>query len=218
MFLKAKQDPEGNKIEAYLDIINLDESKEKVWSYKFYQEICLMYLQFEEHNKFPIYYKKLMEIGRTIDFEYLRPPVESSITLFLNEIFSHCNASVNHWLEDLTEGFNRFEKDKVINMLEAIINLKLLILSKGGKHFYNYKVLNKEEKNIINLVPRMLDYIRDREELERLSSEYFIKVCRCDPKYLDKKRNTILYYNPSGNKRGGKIMQFLSVGWALEKK
>ena len=25
MFLKTKQDPEGNKIEAYLDIINLDE-------------------------------------------------------------------------------------------------------------------------------------------------------------------------------------------------
>ena len=29
MFLKVKQDPEENKIDSYLDIINLDESKEK---------------------------------------------------------------------------------------------------------------------------------------------------------------------------------------------
>ena len=212
MFLKTKQDPEGNKIEAYLDIINLDESKEKVWSYKCYEEICLLYLQFEDHNMFPIYYKKLMEMGRTIDFKYLRPHVEASITLFLNEIFSHCNASVSHWLEDLTEGFNRFEKDKVINMFEAIINLKILVLAKGGKHFDNYKVLNKEEKNITNMDPRMLDYIRDREELERLASEYFIKECGCDPKYLDKKGNTIFYYNPSGNKRGGEDYA-VPVGW-----
>ena len=73
MFLKVKQDPEGNKVDAYLDIINLDESKEKVWSYKCYQEICLIYLQFEDHYWFPIYYKKLMDMGRTIDFKYLRP-------------------------------------------------------------------------------------------------------------------------------------------------
>ena len=165
MFLKAKQDTEGNKLEAYLDIINLDESKEKIWSYKCYQEICLMYLEFEDHCMFPLYYKKLMDMGRTINFKYLRPHVESSITLFLNEIFSHCSTSVNHWLEDLTEGFNRFEQDKVINMFEAIINLKILVLSKGGKHFDNYKVLNDDKKNITNMDPRLLDYIRDREEL-----------------------------------------------------
>ena len=94
MFLKVKQDTEGNKIESYLDIINLDESKEKVWSYKCYQEICLISIQFEDHNMFPSYYKKLMDMGRTIDFKYLRPHVESSITLFLNEIFSHSSSSV----------------------------------------------------------------------------------------------------------------------------
>ena len=37
MFLKAKQDSKGNNIDSYLDIINLDESKEKVWFYKCYQ-------------------------------------------------------------------------------------------------------------------------------------------------------------------------------------
>ena len=212
MFLKVKQDTEGNKIESYLDIINLDESKEKIWSYKCYQEICLIYLQFEDHYMFPLYYKKLMDMGRTIDFKYLRPHVESSITVFLNEIFSHYNASVSHWLEDLTEGFNRFEKDKVINMFEAVINLKLLVLAKGGKHFDNYKVLRDESNNITKMDPRMLDYIRDREELERLVNEYFIKECGCDPKYLDKKGNTIFYYNPSDSKRG-KERYAVPVGW-----
>ena len=212
MFLKVKQDPEGNKVDAYLDIINLDESKEKVWSYRCYQEICLIYLQFEDHYWFPIYYKKLMDMGRTIDFKYLRPYVESSITLFLNEIFSHCSSSISHWLEDLTEGFNRFEKDKVINMFEAMINLKILVLEKGGKHFDNYKVLNEGKNNISQIDTRMLEYLRDREELERLASEYFIKECKCDPKYLDKKGNTIFYYNPPDNKRGGEPYA-VPVGW-----
>jgi hypothetical protein len=60
--------------------------------------------------------------------------------------------------------------------------------------------------------PRMLDYIRDREELERLVNEYFIKECGCDPKYLDKKGNTIFYYNPSDSKRG-KERYAVPVGW-----
>ena len=68
MFIKVKQDKEGDKINAYLDIVNLDESKQKIWSYKCYQEICLIYLQFEDHYSFPLYYKKLMEIAKTIDF------------------------------------------------------------------------------------------------------------------------------------------------------
>ena len=73
MFIKTKQDKEGDKINAYLDIINLDESKEKIWSYKCYQEICLIYLQFEDHMMFPLYYKKLMAAARTIEFKHLRP-------------------------------------------------------------------------------------------------------------------------------------------------
>ena len=212
MFLKTKQDKGGDKLNSYLDIINLDESKEKVWSYKCYTEICLIYLQFEEFIMFPLYYKKLMEVAKTIDFKYLRPHVEASVTMFLNEIFSHCSSSASHWLEVLTEGFNRFEKDKVINMFEAVINLKIIILSKGGKHFDNYKVLQGEKKNIAEMDPHMLDYVRDREELERLAHEYFIKECGCDEKYLDKNGNTIFYYNPPNNKRGGETYT-VPVGW-----
>jgi hypothetical protein len=212
MFLKAQQDTESSKIDSYLDIINLDESKEKIWSYKCYTEICLIYLQIEDHYSFPIFYKKLMEMARTIDFKYLRPHVESSITVFLNEIFSHCSSSISHWLEDLTEGFNRFEQDKVINTFEAVINLKILVLEKGGKHFDNYKVLDQGKNNISLIDPRMLEFLRDREELEKLASEYFIKECKCDPKYLDKKGNTIFYYNPPYNKRGGEPYA-VPVGW-----
>ena len=211
MFIKTKQDKEGNQISSYLDIINLDESKQKIWSYKCYQEICLIYLQFEDHMMFPLYYKKLMDVAKTIEFKHLRPYVETTITLFLNEIFSHVNESINHWLEDLTEGFNRFVKDKVINMFEAIINLKIIILSKGGKHFDNYKVLNDENKKI-EIDGNLINYLRDREELERLAHEYFIKECGCDEKYLDKKGNTIFYYNPEDSRRGGEKYA-VPVGW-----
>ena len=211
MFIKTKQDKEGDKINAYLDIINLDESKEKIWSYKCYQEICLIYLQFEDHMMFPLYYKKLMAAARTIEFKHLRPYVETTITLFLNEVFSHVNESVSHWLEDLTEGFNRFEKDKVINMFEAVINLKIIVLSKGGKHFDNYKVLNDENKKI-EIDGNLLDFLRDREELERLAHEYFIKECGCEERYLDKKGNTIFYYNPPDSRRGGERYE-VPVNW-----
>ena len=211
MFIKIKQDKEGDKINAYLDIINLDESKQKIWSYKCYQEICLIYLQFEDHSMFPLYYKKLMDVARTIEFKYLRPHVEATITLFLNEIFSHVKESADHWLEDLTEGFNRFEKDKVINTFEAVINLKIIVLSKGGKHFDNYKVLNDENKKI-DIDGNIIDFLRDREELERLALEYFIKECGCDERYLDKKGNTIFYYNPPDNRRGGERYE-VPVNW-----
>ena len=211
MFLKIKQSKEGDKINAYLDIINLDESKQKIWSFKCYTEICLIYIEFEEYLMFHLYYKKLMEVAKTIDFKYLRPYVESSITILLNEIFSHSKESIGHWIEDLTEGFNRFEKDKVINLFEAMINLKIIILSKGGKHFDNYKVLDEESK-VKEFDPNIINYLKDREELERLAHDYFIKECGCDDKYLDKKGNTIFYYSPEESQRGGEKYQ-VPVGW-----
>ena len=128
MFLKAKNSENENKISLYLDIISSDESKEKRWSYKCYQEICLIYMQFEDHYMFSLYYKQLMNAARTFDNKKLRPYVEATVTAFLNEIKSHCKESINHWLEDLTIDFNRLEQDKVINMFEANFNLKYLIL------------------------------------------------------------------------------------------
>ena len=70
-----------------------------------------------------------MNAARTFDNKKLRPYVEATVTVFLNEIKSHCKESINHWLEDLTIDFNRLEQDKVINMFEANFNLKYLILS-----------------------------------------------------------------------------------------
>ena len=70
MFLNAKNSENDNKIDLFSDIISLDESKEKIWSYKCYQEICLIYLQFEAHLMYlmvPLYYKQLMNATRTFD-------------------------------------------------------------------------------------------------------------------------------------------------------
>ena len=106
-------------------------------------------------------------------------------------------------------------------MFEAMINLKTLVLEKGGKNFDNYKVLNEGKNNISQIDSRMLEYLRDREELERLASEYFIKECKCDPKYLDKKGNTIINYLQffiiilQIAKEVENLIEFLLVGWAL---
>ena len=70
----------------------------------------------------------------------------------------------------------------------------------------------EEKNNMANINTRTLAYIRDREELERLANEYFIKECGCEPEYLDKKGNTIFYYNPSDSKRGGEPYT-IPVGW-----
>ena len=82
MFLNAKNSVNENKINLYLDIISLDESKEKVWSYKCYQEICLICLQFEDHLMFPLYYKEIMKAARTFDAKKLRIYIEQTVILF----------------------------------------------------------------------------------------------------------------------------------------
>ena len=85
-------------------------------------------------------------------------------------------------------------------------------LKAKNKHFDNYKVLGQEKKSVAEMDPHMLDYIRDREELERLAHQYFIKECGCDERYLDKNGNTIFYYNPPDSKRGGEVYT-VPVGW-----
>ena len=126
MFLDAKNSKGENKLSLYLDIISLDESKEKIWSYKCYQEICLIYLQFEDHYMFPMYYKELMRTARTLDDKKLRPYIENTVTLFLEEIRTHFQESISHWLEDLTYDFHLLEKDKVMNTFESQITLNYL--------------------------------------------------------------------------------------------
>ena len=213
MFISAKNSNE-NQLSLYLDIIGLDESKEKIWSYKCYQEICLIYLQFEDHYMFPLYYKELMKTARTFDQKKLRPYIEDTVTVFLNEIKNHSKESINHWLEDLTYDFNRFEQDKVINMFEANINLKFLIISKGG-NINNNKIQDNEssnQNNLNNIDVNIIDYLMDKEKLENLTNDYLIKECGCNPQYLDKKGNTFFYYAPENCRRGGEAYQ-VPLGW-----
>jgi hypothetical protein len=113
MFLDAKNSKGENQLSLYLDIISLDESKEKIWSYKCYQEICWIYLQFEDHYMFPMYYKELMKVARTLDDKKLRPYIENTVTLFLEEIRTHFQESISHWLEDLTYDFHLLKKIKL---------------------------------------------------------------------------------------------------------
>ena len=204
MFLHAKNEVNENQINLYLDIINLDESKEKIWTYKCYEEICLIYLQFEQHLLFTENYKLLMKAGRTINPKSLRGYVENSVQVFLNEIIKHSKESINHWLEILTEDFNRFEQDKVINMFEANIRLKFLILSKEFK--------NNLLPNTVTIDSSITDYLSEKENLEKLANDYLIKECGCSPNYLDKKGNTFFYYSPPNSQRGGENYE-IPIGW-----
>ena len=43
MFIEAQNSEEENKISLFSEIINIDETKEKIYSYKGYEEICLIY-------------------------------------------------------------------------------------------------------------------------------------------------------------------------------
>ena len=220
MFINAKNSVNENKLNLYSDIISLDESKEKIWSYKCYHEICLEYLQFEDHLMFPLYYKQLMNAARTFDVKKLRPFVEQTVSAFMNEIKTHCKESINHWLEDLTSDFNRFEQDKVINMFEANINLQFLLLSKNLKKLNerenennnDYNDYNNNNNNISNIDIDIIDYLNDKEKLERLTNDYLIKECGCNPEYLDKKGNTFFYYQPEDCRRGGENYE-VPVGW-----
>ena len=220
MFINAKNSVNENKLNLYSDIISLDESKEKIWSYKCYHEICLEYLQFEDHLMFPLYYKQLMNAARAFDVKKLRPFVEQTVSAFMNEIKTHCKESINHWLEDLTSDFNRFEQDKVINMFEANINLQFLLLSKNLKKLNegenennnDYNDYNNNNNNISNIDIDIIDYLNDKEKLERLTNDYLIKECGCNPEYLDKKGNTFFYYQPEDSRRGGENYE-VPVGW-----
>ena len=214
MFIEAKNSQGENQLTLYLDIIGLDESKEKVWSYKCYQEICLIYLQFEDHYMFPMYYKELMKAARTLDDKKLRPYIESTVTLFLEEIGTHCEDSRRHWLEDLTIDFHVLEKDKVINTFESQINLKILILSKGGSiNNNNENNYGEGEKNINNFdFNNIIQYLNNKEKLERLAIDYLIKECGCNPIYLDKKGNNFFCYKPENSRRGGENYE-VPEGW-----
>lgn len=65
MFLDVNHSESENKIELYLDIINLDKTKRKVWSYKCYEEICLIYTKNEQHELFLKYYIKSRETAHS---------------------------------------------------------------------------------------------------------------------------------------------------------
>ena len=212
MFLNAKNSVNENKINLYLDIISLDESKEKVWSYKCYQEICLLYLQFEDHVMFPLYYKQLMNAARTFDPKKLRPYIEQTVTVFINEIKGHFKESIHHWLEDLSADFNRLQQDKVINMFEANINLKFLILSKGGDINTNKIELENSNNTYEAFDVNLIDYLSDKEKLESLTNDYLIKECGCNPNYLDKMGNTFFYFQPEDCRRGGEKYS-VPLGW-----
>ena len=211
MFIEAKSSENENKIKLYLEIAGLDETKEKLWAYKCYEEICLLNIELEEHEQFIIYYIKLREIAHLIEEKKMRIYIKFSAEKFVQGLSKKNKESINHWLEDISKDFNINQKDKVINAFEANINLNFLLLAnkiKNQENEGNEKNHNYENKIDINVI----DYIQDKQKLEELTTQYLIEECECDPKYLDSKGNTFFYYQPENCLRGGERYN-VPIGW-----
>lgn len=212
MFLEAKNSEGQNKIELFLDIIESDETRGRTWSYRSHEEICLIFLESEEHEKFLFYYKKLIEVAHLIEENKMKDYVKSTAEKFVNVIVKKKKESINHWLEDISKDFNILQKDKVINTLEAGINLHFLLRVNECKKNKTKKDSFQEEKINIDFDINVIEYMQDKQRLEELTNEYLIKECCCDPKYLDSKGNTYFYYSQKNNKRGGENYN-IPVGW-----
>ena len=130
MFIEAKNSEKENedKINLFLEIVDLDETKEKLWAYKCYEEICLLYMESEEHEHFTIYYFKLRDIAHLIEEKKMRSYVKFTAEKFVEGLSKKEKESINHWLEDIAKDFNINQQDKVINAFEANINLNFLLL------------------------------------------------------------------------------------------
>ena len=215
MFIEAKnsenENENENKINLFLEIVDLDETKEKLWAYKCFEEICLLYMESEEHEHFTIYYIKLREIAHLIEEKKMRSYVKFTAEKFVQGLSQKEKESINHWLEDIAKDFNINQQDKVINAFEANINLNFLLLANKIKSQVNEGNENNndyESKIDINVI----DYIQDKQKLEELTTQYLINECGCDPKYLDSKGNTFFYYQPPNCQRGGERYN-LPLGW-----
>ena len=215
MFLDVNHSESENKIELYLDIINLDETKQKVWSYKCYEEICLIYIKNEQHELFLKYYIKLRETAHSLEDKDIPIYIKYTAEKFVEEVTKQTKESINHWLEDICKDFNIFQKDKIINIFEAKFNLSFLILAnkikaivKEKKDVVNKNIEKEENKFDINVI----DYMRDKQKLEELTNKYLIEECGCEPKYLDSKGNTFFYYSPPNSMRGGEKYN-APIGW-----
>ena len=215
MFLEVKNSEKENKIELYLDIINLDETKEKIWSYKSYEEICVIYIKNENHKLFLLYYNKLIEIAHFLEEKDIPIYVKFTAEKFVEEMTKKTKECINHWLEDICKDFNIFQKDKVINTFEAKFNLSFLCLANKIKKIEKEKEdeaiqisENDENKFDINVI----NYMQDKQKLKELTNRYLIEECGCDPKYLDSKGNTFFYYCPPNSMRGGEKYN-APIGW-----
>ena len=210
--MRQKNSEGQNKIELFLDIIESDETRGRSWSYRSHEEICLIFLESEEHEKFLFYYKKLIEVAHLIEENKMKDYVKSTAEKFVNVIVKKKKESINHWLEDISKDFNILQKDKVINTLEAGINLHFLLRVNECKKNKTKKDSFQEEKINIDFDINVIEYMQDKQRLEELTNEYLIKECCCDPKYLDSKGNTYFYYSQKNNKRGGENYN-IPVGW-----
>ena len=185
----------------------MDETKEKIYSYKGYEEICLICLKIEEHEKFIENYLKLRDVAHKMEESKMKNYIKYTAEKFIKEIIKKPKNSINHWLEDISKDFNIVQKDKIINTFEANINLHFLLVANKIKKEENE---DKEIENRIDI--NVIEYLQDKQHLEELTNTYLIEECKCDPKYLDSKGNTFFYYCPKDSKRGGEPYN-APLGW-----
>ena len=120
MFIEAQNSEKEDKINLFSEIINLDETKEKIYSYKGYEEICLIYLKNEEHEKFIENYIKLRDIAHKIEISKVKTYIRYTAEKFIKEIITKTKDSINHWLEDISKDLIFFKKIQLLMLLKQI--------------------------------------------------------------------------------------------------
>lgn len=228
MFLGAEE--QENPMDIYLDIIKLDENKERKWAYKSYEKICLIYLEFDNYLLFGDFFPLLLKTAETFSDSKVSIYVKNTTSLFIQEIMKHSTESIFHWLEDITSKF-KMNQDKIKNIFEASFNLYYTLFQKimcekkkqdeeqkeeeeifDCEEIYNKNKLVEFDSRFKEMNINILDYVQEKQKLESLAIKYLIEECGCYPKSLDKRGNNYFYYSPSHAKRGGE--KYLApIGW-----
>ena len=209
MFLTTKNSNEDDesKIKSYLEAISLDENKEKIISYKCYEEICLICLENENHFLFSEYYRYLQNICKTLKENIISDYIKNTSRKFITEILTQKSISITHWLEDMTSNFDIKEKDKIKNMFEASIYLfftkQVNNNNKKEDDLENNTDSTDQDKFISFKNMNLIEYSKKKQQLSFLTMKYLIDECKCDSKYLDSKGNSSFLFKSQNLIRGG---------------
>ena len=168
LYLNAKTS--DDPVESYLNVIDLEtqNSDKKKFSFLSYKEICKIYLLEESYEKFSEYYKKLMEVSKKVEDNYIESietefckiiseKVEFDYTLFLKRMLSETEKSGFHQLykkiKDYIENNDKYSKNFIeeVNTNFSFSNLSIEYHALKESKSLNNNISSKDYEKITKL-------------------------------------------------------------------